>query len=136
MKQIGVWLFFVMLASSPAYADMVLTAKHTLVSVQPDGAGSILTFNIAISNAGTSSLNYANLVAKDPLVPPDASTNTQHIGALAAGDTVTLNWSVPSALPPDQLAPGTDIPFNIDVEAADESGTIVTFPLTSKGGEL
>lgn len=136
IRKFGLWAFFVVVASSPAYADVVLTCKHDLVSIQPEGAGSLLSFSITISNSGTSSLGYAKLVAKDPLAKPEAVTNTRSIGALPAGDTVAFDWIVTSSLPTDQLTPGMDLPFNIDVEAADEAGNLTIFQVTSKGGEL
>lgn len=135
-QKFWVWSFFIVTAASPAYADIMLTGKHNLVAVQPDGAGSLLTFNIALSNAGTSSLSYAKLVAKDPLILADAATDSRLIGVLSVGDTVTMDWTVHSSLPSDQLNPGMDIPFNIQVEAADDTGKITSFQVTSKGGTL
>lgn len=127
---------FVVAAASPAYADIMLTGKHNLVAIAPDGDGSLLTFNIAFSNAGTSAVSYAKLVAKDPLIRPDSATDSRLVGVLSVGDSVTMDWTVHSSLPSDQLYPGMDIPFNIQVEAADDTGNITTFQVTSKGGVL
>lgn len=135
-KKIGVTAIFALLASSPAYADVMLTGKHNLVSIQPEGTGSLLTFSLSLSNTGTSAMSYAKLVAKDPLIVSDAATATKRIDVLSAGDTVMLDWTVSSSLSPDQLTPGMDIPFNIEAEAADDAGNFASFLIASKGGAL
>jgi len=129
------FLVFVV-AASPAYAEVALTARHNLISIQPDGAGSILTFSIVISNSGSSTLSHAKLVAKDPLIAEDSATNTKVIGTVASGESVAMDWTVNSALSTDQLSAGMDIPFNIQVEAVDDAGNTATFRMESKGGAL
>lgn len=135
-RAIGVAVLGVILAASSVCADMMLTGRHQLVSVQADGSGSLLTFKIAISNTGTSSITQATLTAKDPLIAGDVANVTRLLGSLPAGDTVMIDWTVPSALPTDQLAPGMSIPLNIQTEAADDLGNVSSFEITSKGGEL
>lgn len=135
-RKIFLWSFFVVMAASPANADIVLTGRHNLVAVQPEGEGSLLTFTLAISNAGTSSISYAKLVAKDPLILADGATDSRNIGVLSVGETVKMDWTVQSNLPTSQLSAGMSIPFNLQVEAADDTGKITTFQVTSEGGAL
>jgi len=134
--KILLWGFFIVVAASPAYAEMALTARHNLISIQADGAGSILTFSIVVSNAGSSTLSHATLVAKDPLIIEDSAASTKVIGTVPIGESVAMDWTVNSALSTEQLSVGMDIPFNIQVEATDDAGNTASFQLESKGGAL
>lgn len=110
------------LSASPGYAEIKLTGKHNLISVQPNDSGSFLIFRVTIRNSGTSTLSKVRLVATDPQIVADKTTNSRIIENLPSGSSVALDWNVNCECPSSQLTPGMDIPFVIQVEAIDDAG--------------
>ena len=136
LQKMSVWLLLSIATVSTAHAEVELTCKHDLVSFQQNDNGSALTFNVAISNTGSSSLFDVKLTAKAPLIVEGDPVNSLNIGKLIAGETITVTWTVSSRLSTNQLRPGLGLPLSISGEAVDDAGKIQVFSILDHGGAL
>ena len=125
-----------LLTVSSAHAETLLTCTHRMTAVEAGGAGCAVTLDVTVTNAGVSAVNFADLTAKDPFFPTDSPEHVTHIGPLAPGESVAFTWTVPTALSPEQLRPGMEIPLYMDVRAVDDTGAESLFELSSEGGGL
>jgi hypothetical protein len=126
-------LLFLVVAAT-AYAEVSVSGIHRLVHAEPAGEGSSLGFRLKVANTGSDALAATRLIAKDPLVVPGSPGSEISIPGLAAGDSVTIDVTVLSALPADQLREGIELPLNFEALLTDTTGSVRSLTLVSEGG--
>ena len=126
-------LLFMMVAAT-AYAEVSVSGIHRLVHAEPAGEGSSLGFRLKVANTGSEALASTRLTAKDPLVVPGSPGSEISIPGLGVGDSVTIDVTVLSALPADQLREGIELPLSFDAQLTDTAGSVTSSTLVSEGG--
>lgn len=87
------------LCATSALADVAVFASHNIVSAVEDAAGTQVTIDVTVRNDGEA-LDGVVLKSIESYFLSGASSDIS-IGSIAAGESRTVRWTVPSEFPVD-----------------------------------
>jgi len=123
-------IFTIALAiSGHTQADVIAT--HSVISSLETADGYNTTLELTLTNTGASSLADVVLTPSDPmLVSPFLENNNILITSIDSGGIAAVVWTVNTMVPVQHFSMN---PINLQGNAVDQYGVLVSFPVVSEG---